>query len=534
MWLSEVSEEFMTMSLSQQRREVIHLVSGLSTVQNLTWAALSFGIITRLFQYFHNRTLWTDEAALALTTVERSYAELTGALGFVTGAPVGFLLLYRFAIDILGNNEFAIRLVPLLAGIGALLLFYPIAKHYLRPMAVPIAMALFGASTPLVRYATEGKQYSSDVFVGILLLYIGMQASKNGLAIRWLVPLALVGAALIWFSYPAVFVLAGIGGVTGIYALARKDWAKVIQLSLVSATWLVSFAISYQITAAETLVSNSGLIAQLDSLSRFPPFPPTSISDLNRLADSFFFLFKNPVGITLSGVAALAFLFGLASMFKANRFALFLLMSPLLMTFLVSSARLYPFGERWILFLAPFVIFFIAEGTVYIIDKTKQNYSLIGIGFAAMLLFYPLAGQLFHFIVPLGTDELKPIMNYVSTQRQEGDIVYVQSNARKVFWYYADRYGFEDDDYVVGQILDVEWESFETYVEELNEFQGNQRVWVIFNSGSNIPGLREGGLMVLYLDSIGTRDETFRAKNAGAFRYDLSAARPAETAAPSN
>lgn len=507
-------------------------IGGLTTVQNLTWAAIGFGIVARLFQYLHNRTLWTDEAALALTIADRTYAELTSTLGFVTGAPVGFLLLYRFAVGLFGNNEFAIRLVPLLCGIGALLLLYPIAKHYLRPMAVPFAMLLFAASTPLVRYATEGKQYSSDVFISVLLLYLGMQATRSGLAIRWIVPFAIVGALLVWFSYPSVFVLAGIGAVIGIYALAQKDWGKIIRLSLMSAAWLVSFGISYQFAGTDTLISNEGLIEHLDALSRFPPFPPTSLSGLNWLADSFFLLFSNPVGITLSGVAAMAFILGLISMFKRSNFNLLLLASPIIVTFLVSSAQYYPFAERWLLFLVPFMILLIAEGMFFVIDKTWRDYKLIGIVFASVLLFYPVAGQLFHFVVPLGTDELRPVMRYVSMHQQDGDALYVHAGARKAFQYYADGFGFEETDYLIGEILDPDWKSFEGFVTELDQYRGQERVWLFFtNNGSNRQGVNEQSIIIRYLDDIGTRDEVFKVKSAVAYRYNLGAASPAETAA---
>ncbi|MBC6474379.1 MAG: hypothetical protein GDA48_17475 [Hormoscilla sp. GM102CHS1] len=70
----------------------------------LPYLIIAFGVAVRLVQYLSNRSLWADEAVLALNIVNRSYLELLQPLDYDQGAPIGFLMVEKFAVQILGNN----------------------------------------------------------------------------------------------------------------------------------------------------------------------------------------------------------------------------------------------------------------------------------------------------------------------------------------------------------------------------------------------------------------------------------------------
>ena len=92
--------------------------------QRLSFIIICFGILVRLVQYLFNRSLWADEAVLALNIVNRSYLELLEPLDYEQGAPIGFLILEKLAVQLFGDNEYALRLVPLLSSIICFFLFY--------------------------------------------------------------------------------------------------------------------------------------------------------------------------------------------------------------------------------------------------------------------------------------------------------------------------------------------------------------------------------------------------------------------------
>lgn len=118
----------------------------------LVWAVIGLGVILRLMQYLCNRSLSFDESLLALNIIDRSFTGLLHPLDYDQGAPIGFLMLEKLAIQVLGNSEYTLRLFPLLSGVGSVWLFYGVASRCLTPKALPIALGLFAVSAPLIYY----------------------------------------------------------------------------------------------------------------------------------------------------------------------------------------------------------------------------------------------------------------------------------------------------------------------------------------------------------------------------------------------
>ena len=200
----------------------------------MIWFALGLGVILRLVQYLRNRSLWLDEAQLALNITHRSYAGLLRPLDYHQGAPVGFLLLEKMAIRSLGGSEYALRLLPLVAGLVSLFLFYKMAKESIRPGAVPIAVGLFVISPSLIYYSSEVKQYSTDVACALVIYSIALVGRPSEWSTYRITALGLVGAAATWISHPSVFVLAGIGATAAAVFLVRKQWEALARFSLLA------------------------------------------------------------------------------------------------------------------------------------------------------------------------------------------------------------------------------------------------------------------------------------------------------------
>src|SRR5438132_4168306 len=71
---------------------------------------VGIGIALRVAQYAANRSLWVDEAWVALNLIERPLSGLTTHLSFNQAAPIGFLLVERIVAKLLGFSEYALRL----------------------------------------------------------------------------------------------------------------------------------------------------------------------------------------------------------------------------------------------------------------------------------------------------------------------------------------------------------------------------------------------------------------------------------------
>jgi hypothetical protein len=473
----------------------------------LPWVIICLGVVLRLTQYSLNRSLWVDEAALALKIIDRSFAGLLQPLGDSQSAPIGFLVLEKLAVIALGNNEYALRLPPCLSGMVSLFLFYRVAKRCVKPKAVSIALGLFAISNQLIYYSSEVKQYSSDVVIALFLYAVTMYIRRKSLTIPRIALFGVVGATAIWLSHPAVFILAGVGVSLTLFCVHRKEWTRAGRLSIVCLLWMSSFAASYFV-CLRSVASNEYLLNYWGS--SFMPFPPLCFSDARWFVSTFFEIFRSPAGLSPCGVAAAMFLAGCISMCLEEKERFFVLTSPILLSLLASGLHRYPFSGRFLLFIVPSLLFLIAEGSEQIID-TVHNSAIIGIALIGLLFLHPILSAIDQLREPY-REEIKPVLSYIREHQRVGDVLYVDFGSRHPFKYYAESYGFSDDDCVVGLSTRGDWGS---YIDDLDGLPGNERVWVLF---SHIyPREKESSLY--HLDSIRTRLDSFESTGAVVYLY---------------
>ena len=306
----------------------------------LEWAILSYGVLLRLAQYLSNRSLWLDESMLSLNIIHRNFAELLRPLDYNQGAPIGFLMLQKALVRLLGPGEYALRLFPFLCGLASLFLFYYLAKKCLERSAVPMAIALFAMVLPLIYYSSEAKQYSSDVVVTLCLLSVAVSYLSRRLTLGRILLLGLLGAISVWLSHPAVFVLAGIGGSALLFCALEKRWPDIARLSVAFALWILSFIICYFVSF-RSLAANQMLLGYW-SFS-FPPSQPLSVAGVEWLIGTFFQTFQSPVGLDLSGVAALGFLVGCIYIYRKQKQTFAILVFPILLTLAAAAACFLPY-----------------------------------------------------------------------------------------------------------------------------------------------------------------------------------------------
>jgi len=145
----------------------------------------AYGIFLRVNEYLANRSLWLDEASLALNIIDKSFRQLiTQPLDYNQAAPAGFLLLTKILVLLLGDSEFTFRLIPFISGIASLFLFYVFLKKNTSKSSMLIALGLFSFSYIMLRYATEFKPYSSDVMFALIVMIPGMSFLKDGLTLK--------------------------------------------------------------------------------------------------------------------------------------------------------------------------------------------------------------------------------------------------------------------------------------------------------------------------------------------------------------
>ena len=483
-----------------------------------------FGIFVRVAQYLSNRALWGDEASLALNIVNRSYLELLQPLDRNQAAPPGFLWVEKALTQILGNNEYALRLFPLICGIVSLIAFYKLGKWAVSAIALPIALILFACLKYTLYYATEVKQYSSDVMISLLLCLLLIPLREQMLNIKRILLIGICGAVAIWFSHPVIFVLLGIESANLILTSAHQRKAILINRLPAYCIWLISFGFLYFLTIARVMQNNSLQNAWGDEY-------PKTVFDVIWLLDSFGRFFYRPLGFAaiFDGIAILAFVIGCVFFIKKKSSKFIILMSPVLATLAASYLHKYPFRGRLILFLAPFFILVIAQGIAVLLtnfnhSKHHKYFAISGVILACLLIVpsFVRAGSFVFY--PETKHEIRSVIEYIKAHQKLEDGIYIgDGGPADQFEYYAGKYGYSQSDYARGYLSDLlnaekfSEEGWREFQRQSSQLQNKQRVWFVF------PGLNEKKepLVKPHLDRIGQKVDYFSQPGAFTYLYRL-------------
>jgi hypothetical protein len=490
------------------------------SLRAITWAFVLGGIALRLRQYLFDRSLWNDESELVLNILHRSPAGLLKRLDDYQAAPIGFLWSEKLAVHFLGTGEMALRVVPFVAGACSLFLFLLVARRFLSRGAVPLALALFALCGPLIYYASEVKPYASDVAVALLIYLSTDILFESEITARGLVAAALVGALAVWFSFTALFVLAGVGLALLCAAIGRRGRWPLFSVAVVGFFWAVSFVIFY-VSFLRTASNNPELIEYWRSA--YAPLPPKSVFDVLWYKVYLLNMFSNPAGLTFTGIGAVAAVMGAIGFVRRDRNRFLALFLPFAVTLLASALHRYPFQGRLLLFLAPALLFLVAEG-LYAISRITRS---AGPSFAGLLIAFlfldPVITAARQFIRPVGVEEARSAIGYVEQHRAPDDILYCYYSASFPLAYYRERGVLGSMNEVIG--VDSR-DNLALYRADLDKLRGQKRVWILFSHDWQSSGIDEQAYFLDYLDQIGKRLDGMQATGAAAYLYDLSGTGP--------
>ncbi|MEJ2266230.1 MAG: glycosyltransferase family 39 protein [Anaerolineales bacterium] len=488
-----------------------------SALRYLAVGTVAFGMLLRIWQYFIDRSLWFDEAMLALNIVGRSFGGLTQPLDYSQGAPFGFLFVEKAAIYMLGNRDHVLRLLPIISGVAAMLLIYEVANLYLEGTGIFVAVLAFAVSDRLIYYASEAKQYSCDVAISLVLLWFAYKCLKRDSSPRHFGGLALVGLISMWMSHPASFTLGAIGFSLLSDRLLKKDWRRLSWLGLVFLVWVASFTGLYYVSL-RVLATNSILVKYWRNY--FMPMPPWQ--DLAWFPESFARAIENPAGLSFVWISAIFFLIGSLSLFFKRWQTALILFLPFPAVLLASGLEKYPFGDRLLLFIVPSMFMIIAEGLErarWALSKVNRWVALGTWTIVLLLLAYnPTNLALHNLAAPPMREEIKPVMSYVHDHELDNDLVYVYYGAMPAFKYYAPQYSFSEADYVIGV---TSRNRPAKYFKDVKSLEGQGRVWFIFSHNCSWCIVNEEAYYLDNLNKMGAKLDEYMANGASAYLFYL-------------
>ncbi len=378
-------------------------------------------IYLRLDAYLINNSFFTDEILLAQNIFERNYAGLFLPLKYFQSAPYLFLVISKFISSTFGINELCFRWFPFISSLTSVVLFYMLLKEYFKNFQVKaLGLFTFTISYPLLFYSQAFKQYSSDVLVSIIILFVVSKLENIKLSPLQYFLLGFFWLICVMLSFPAYIMLAGFFAA---WIITRKNLRMLLSL-------IVPFIFSLFY-----YVYNLSNVAASQYLSEYwqKGFDIFSAGIYKLNFEFLFQYYSFPLLFLILLVAGFCYLY------KYKRFYFWNLFSVTLITLIAAFLKIYPFERRLCLFLIPVLILI----SIYPLDNLKDNIKSKLLLFAALIFFgfgyFNFAKEYVRGNVSYLRQDVKPLLRIISSKK-EGENIYLYYGALTSYSYYSKIY----------------------------------------------------------------------------------------------
>ena len=307
------------------------------------------GTLLRLRQWWYGRSMWLDELAVAHNIRDRGYGGLLRPLSLNQSAPPAWLWLERLAYDLLGAGDRALRMVPLLFGVGLLVLLALLTTP-LMPVPARCAVLALAAFNPwLISYSNQVKQYSSEAFWVTLVVGVGILCAREAGWRRYLAfwCSALGGAVFSIMAIPVTFLTATLVAAT----LIRRR-GSLLRFAA-PAPFVLAVAVGVYVRVLRPEQANPELKAYW--VHAYPDHP---LSDLGATAHWLARTYRGLMVVPFS--ARWHWLFALLALFAAvvclrrlGASVLAMLLVPVALGLAAAALSIYPLSDRLALYAVP-------------------------------------------------------------------------------------------------------------------------------------------------------------------------------------
>ncbi len=492
----------------------------------LTIALLGLGIVARLVRYGLNFPLWGDEAFLAVNFLLRDFRGMIEPLVYGQIAPLAFMWVELAVTRVAGLSEWALRFVPFLSGLLTLVLFWRFVRKHFGPGVTLLAVGILAASYYPIRHAVEVKPYATDLLVSLLLTMAGWAVySRPGSIWRWVVLIVLAGAC-VWSSYPAVFVVGGVGVLLALLVHQRRTAGVLVGCIAYAAIVAASFGAMYRLYAKP----HADAVPQLKDIEMwtetFPPIRQPWLLPWWFVEMHTGNMMAYPMGGKNFGSTGTFVLVavGAVVLWRGRRFGggwsdyeiethrgiqrsrralVVLLLSPLAFNFVAAAAHAYPYGgtARTSLFMAPAFCLLAAVGGFGLLAMMPYPHRQRGIriiaGVLGVMAFGCMVRDLIEPYKKPETSASRQAIRDLAKEVEQGDRVIVFLSPRAVlhapFILQAKGMGAQLAFYAMN-LLPVGMEDFAPPLEDVRPSASGRTWLVVFyrdDEGRVIPSERE-------------------------------------------
>lgn len=413
----------------------------------LFFLILAIGIALRFYQHLMGRSLWEDEAHIALNFMYFGYLGLMEPLQNYQTAPIFFLWSVETFCKIFGPGEISLRTFPFLVSIAALPFFYFVVKRLSGNLLTAIiSFTVFALNISMIYYASEVKSYTIDVAIYIFILYL-LLSDHSFVARHRTKLLAVAGCLAIPYSNASVVVLF----CAALYMIAT-GWSKkmnedktTLQLGIptsqlvIFGSWATVWLVNYF-----KFIHNHPYAEGMKNIWSWT-FCPTPIfgkefSDFIRMriddtifTEMLFFTDKYYFPQILSALVVISVVY---NVYKKNWALLLFTILPILLHLVMSMFKMYPFFYRFILYLLPPFIILVSSGVSAIVNLFPRKVgNIISVPIALGYCYCCTYISIENF--PSWRREIKPVISYMNNKYPDKKIIV--TTPLTLYTYYMDR-----------------------------------------------------------------------------------------------
>ncbi len=398
---------------------------------------LALGAAVRIGFYLSNPSLTIDETTLSLDLGARSFADLLHPPTSLQTGPVLFLWGVKVCTSVGGMSEYALRFVPLMAGLFVPYLVWRVGRRILTESAAILATALAAFAPSLIQYSVTVKPYITDALFALLLTQCTLDLLDRPDARRVWLRLGFVGLASILVSIPAPFLLAG---VTAAVLLGTRPltggvvWRLAACLSVWGAAFLPIYTYLYRPVAV------SEYMQQFWGPSSFAPSRPAGWWNLGRAVVLSLVGRPSPAAVIYSVDAYLAT--GLWMLLRRlPRASAALAGVPLLALLIVSALDRYPLAARLLIFAVPTFVWSLAA----VSTSTTLRRSRIGWMLGGLAVLGLVGVNLAHPYRPSATRQAADSLLKLAAP---GEAIYIASGGIPAWAFYTTDWATPDTGYL--------------------------------------------------------------------------------------
>jgi hypothetical protein len=333
-------------------------------IRRLELGVFAVGIGVRLVRFLEVRPLWIDEVLIALNVLPSAPSDFLQPLAHAQISPVGFLLGEWLVTRVAGGGEHALRFLPFVASVIALIAFSRLARRTLEPGPALFATAVAALSPLLIYYAGEVKSYTLDWLCAVLLMHATLSVAEDPTSrawMRWSLTAgfgALMSTAAPFFVAGCAMALLVVPAIRAPRALLRLAAATAPAVLLFGVQYFTTYDSSFTRAAMDSYWTREFLAARpAEAFGQVARFARTFVVDVvfgDRVADSMPRKSMTVI-MLLSAVGALL-------MARRSLMVAAMVFAPALLAAVAALMHRWPLTSRLLLFLVPALVMSLSSG----------------------------------------------------------------------------------------------------------------------------------------------------------------------------